>query len=235
MIVGHLEDGGELQMLKVVGVNGAHLEAAQVNGATYPVEWVTIANPLPGQRRAVHRYARATTRRSEFVGNQGRAAGAAGFSRLRARSTPATRSTSRRPRAVAPPRPGRKPSPATATAQARCGRTVLARTLTCHYQSPGHRHARTARQHHRPQQPRHDRVVRGRPGRQLHSWPHPQRGDVRHRGEPSQAQRRVRSRLAYGEEFAGATFSPDGDTLFVNIQASQGITFAIWGPWGRVL
>jgi secreted PhoX family phosphatase len=31
-------------------------------------------------------------------------------------------------------------------------------------------------------------------------------------------------------EFAGATFSPDGETLFVNIQ-SPGITFAIWGPW----
>lgn len=31
-------------------------------------------------------------------------------------------------------------------------------------------------------------------------------------------------------EFAGATFSPDGDTLFVNIQ-TPGITFAIWGPW----
>jgi secreted PhoX family phosphatase len=33
-----------------------------------------------------------------------------------------------------------------------------------------------------------------------------------------------------GSEFAGATFSPDGETLFVNIQ-SPGITFAIWGPW----
>jgi secreted PhoX family phosphatase len=31
-------------------------------------------------------------------------------------------------------------------------------------------------------------------------------------------------------EFAGATFSPDGETLFVNIQ-SPGITFAISGPW----
>ncbi len=31
-------------------------------------------------------------------------------------------------------------------------------------------------------------------------------------------------------EFAGATFSPDGSTLFVNIQ-TPGITFAIWGPW----
>jgi len=33
-----------------------------------------------------------------------------------------------------------------------------------------------------------------------------------------------------GSEFAGATFSPDGTTLFVNIQA-QGLTLAITGPW----
>jgi uncharacterized protein len=32
------------------------------------------------------------------------------------------------------------------------------------------------------------------------------------------------------EEFAGATFSPDGRTLFVNLQ-SPGLTYAIWGPW----
>ena len=43
-------------------------------------------------------------------------------------------------------------------------------------------------------------------------------------------------------EWAGATFSPDGETLFVNIQgetgssegeADLGMTFAIWGPWER--
>ena len=38
-------------------------------------------------------------------------------------------------------------------------------------------------------------------------------------GEPSMA------------EFAGATFSPDGRTLFVNLQRDPGATFAIWGPW----
>lgn len=34
-----------------------------------------------------------------------------------------------------------------------------------------------------------------------------------------------------GREFAGATYSPDGRWLFVNIQ-TPGITFAITGPWG---
>jgi secreted PhoX family phosphatase len=40
--------------------------------------------------------------------------------------------------------------------------------------------------------------------------------------------------LATMREFAGATFSPDGETLFVNIQGdvtNQGMTLAIWGPW----
>ena len=39
------------------------------------------------------------------------------------------------------------------------------------------------------------------------------------------------------DEFAGPTFSPNGNTLFVNIQLSSGlgggITFAIWGPGAR--
>jgi secreted PhoX family phosphatase len=35
-----------------------------------------------------------------------------------------------------------------------------------------------------------------------------------------------------GSEFAGATYSPDGHWLFVNIQ-TPGITFAITGPWGK--
>ena len=48
-----------------------------------------------------------------------------------------------------------------------------------------------------------------------------------------------------GSEFAGATFSPDGHTLYVNIQgetegvatapgvAGTGVTLAIWGPWAK--
>lgn len=38
--------------------------------------------------------------------------------------------------------------------------------------------------------------------------------------------------IANDSEFAGATFSPDGQTLFVNVQAA-GQTLAIWGPWSK--
>ncbi len=33
-------------------------------------------------------------------------------------------------------------------------------------------------------------------------------------------------------ELAGVTFSPDGSTLFVNVQ-HEGVTLAITGPWHR--
>jgi uncharacterized protein len=35
-----------------------------------------------------------------------------------------------------------------------------------------------------------------------------------------------------GREFGGACFDAAGEVLFVNMQ-SPGITYAIWGPWGR--
>jgi len=38
----------------------------------------------------------------------------------------------------------------------------------------------------------------------------------------------------FNDEFAGSTFSRDGETLFVNVQASAGMSFAIWGPWTRL-
>ena len=39
--------------------------------------------------------------------------------------------------------------------------------------------------------------------------------------------------VGYETEFAGATFSPSGKTLFVNIQGA-GLTLAITGPWSKV-
>ncbi len=43
---------------------------------------------------------------------------------------------------------------------------------------------------------------------------------------------RFATNVLNGSEFAGACFSPDGKTMFVNIQ-TPGITLAIWGPWTR--
>ena len=37
------------------------------------------------------------------------------------------------------------------------------------------------------------------------------------------------------DEFAGICFSPDGRTMFVNIQASNGLTFIIWREDDEVL
>jgi secreted PhoX family phosphatase len=39
--------------------------------------------------------------------------------------------------------------------------------------------------------------------------------------------------LGSRSEFAGATFSPDGETLFFNIQRDPGATFALRGPWAQ--
>ena len=37
-----------------------------------------------------------------------------------------------------------------------------------------------------------------------------------------------------GDEFAGATFSPGGETLLRQHPGIQGMSFAIWGPWERL-
>jgi secreted PhoX family phosphatase len=43
----------------------------------------------------------------------------------------------------------------------------------------------------------------------------------------------ARNVMEGNSEFCGAVFSPDGRTLFVNIQ-NPGVTYAITGPWSRI-
>jgi secreted PhoX family phosphatase len=235
MRVGGLEDGGVLQMLRVVGTPNAHLEATQINGATYRVDWVDIADPdptfpyTPGQP--------APTLNNDaivYVGNQGRAQGAAHFSRLEGAAYTDGKIffTSTQGGGDAEVGPDTVGGYGNGFGQV-WSYDPRRKCLTCEFQSPGSETLElpdniTSRNDHGTvvlcEDGPVDNYIRGLSGRG-------QLFDIALnrlvRNAPPNAPR-------WAEEFAGATFSADGDTLFVNIQASQAITFAIWGPWGRL-
>jgi len=255
MLVGHLEDGGRLEMLKVVGVDNAHLEGHQANGATYAVEWVEIDDPFPGtdgtfgpvpdgqggERRIYNDEA------IHFVSDQGRAQGAAGFSRLEG-------ATYTRGEVYFTATQGG--GTAEVVVQDDVGGygngfgqvwsyNPMTSVLTCRYQAPNANVLElpdniTAKSNSGTVILCEDGA--SVPGQANHLYTNYIRGLTRqpelfdialnrlHRnGQP-----RSDATARYNEEFAGATFGPGTDTLFVNIQASAGITFAIWGPWGRL-
>jgi secreted PhoX family phosphatase len=233
MKTGRLADGGRLQTLRVVGQPNAHLEGNQANGATYDVDWVDIADPnptfpyTPGQP--------APTSNDDaigYVGNQGRAQGAAGFSRLEG----ATLSKGLVYFDATQGGGAVEPGPQPITGYGNGNGQIWAydpeeQTLRCVFQSPG-------------------AAVLDLPDNLTHSARgtivicEDGSGDNYLRGLSRDGEvfdialNRLRNGLTgaprFADEFAGATFSPDGHTLFVNIQASQGISFAIWGPWGRI-
>ena len=83
MVAGRLDNHGALEMLAVAEKPRLHLEGAQEQGATYDVEWVEIDKP--DFQFDYEKGEEAETPNDEaivYVGNQGRAKGAAYFSRL---------------------------------------------------------------------------------------------------------------------------------------------------------
>jgi uncharacterized protein len=230
MEAGRLEDGGQLQMLAVVGMPNANLAAAQRQRATYEVTWVDIAEP-----DKIHPAGTTNNDAINFVGNQGRAQGAAWFSRIEGcvydRGTVYFCCT----QGGGPAEAG--PSDTVSGFGNGNGQIWAYRigeqTLQLIYESPGSGTLDLP-----------DNVaVRG--GRGTLVLCEDGTGDNYLRGLNRGSRifdialNRLHRNSApfaprYGEEFAGATFSPDGDTLFVNIQASQGISFAIWGPWQQL-
>lgn len=216
---GSIADGGRLQMLKVKGVDNADLSLGQAPGATYGVEWVDIDDPDPT-------FAPGTTNDEAIVGvgDQGRAKGAAIFSRLEGAyydggnvyfvstqggataagdSNPLGFGDGRGQVWVYKPGPDRLSlayeSPGSATLDLPDNVVVSTRgsLVLCEDGSE-------------------DNFLRGltRDGQLF---------DFARNADPSQV----------GQEFAGATFSHDGSTLFVNIQSSSGYSIAIWGPWQK--
>jgi secreted PhoX family phosphatase len=235
MTSGSLANGGELQMLKVAGVTNAHLEAGQAIGATYPVEWVTIDDPNPTFPYTPGQPAPTTNDTAlQYVGNQGRTQGAAHFSRLE--GAVFTRGeiyfTSTQGGGAAETGPELISGYGNGAGQV-WSYDPSSSTLTCRYQSPG----TTTLELPDNITARNDRgtivICEDGPADNY------VRGLTRDATLFDIALNRLRANnppnaTRFGEEFAGATFSPDGGTLFVNIQASQGVTFAIWGPWGRL-
>ncbi|EAP98287.1 hypothetical protein JNB_15023 [Janibacter sp. HTCC2649] len=229
---GHLDNDGTLQMLAIKGQPNAHLEGHQNKGVVYDVEWVDIADPDPTFAPGPGGALPSNDSCLQAVGNQGRALGAAGFSRLEGQifDNGVVYFTS---------------------TQAGGAQETGDELINGYGNGFGQVWAYDTRSQKL-------RLVYQSPGKQTFDFP--DNITVSNRGtlvvcEDSNQDNYVRGLSRggqlwdialnraesartglprYDDEFAGSTFSPDGQTLFVNIQASAGMTFAIWGPWERI-
>ena len=224
-------------MLRVKGVTNAHLEGNQVAGTEYDVDWVEIDDPVRvvpvhsrGQPAPTSNDDALTARRQPGLGaGRGVLLPARGPG-LRARASIFFTST----------QGGGAAEPGT-TAATRAGfgngsGQVWAydpkrQKLRVVYQSPD-RATLDFPDNITTSQPRHAGGLRGQQSATTSSADCPRTGDLW-----DIALNRLTSSTGddrSNDEFAGSTFSPDGQTLFVNIQASRGMTFAIWGPWESI-
>ncbi len=212
---GRVEDGGELEMLKVKKVDNADLSGAIPIGTEFRVDWVDIDDPDPT-------VAPGTTNAQALVavGDQGRAKGAAIFSRLEGAYTAADGTiffTSTQGGTDA----------GTTTGFGRGRGQVWAfddrgDRLRLVYESPGEATLDLP-----------DNVVISPAGTLVLCEDGSRDNFLRGLtcdGEIFDFARNA-DVTQVGQEFAGATFSADGATLFVNIQSSSGYSVAIWGPW----
>jgi len=234
METGKLDNEGVLEMLAIKNKPNKHLEGRQQRGRTYKVEWVPIEEPdflfpyTPGQT--------ATTANDEaivYVGNQGRAHGAALFSRLEGQVYEDGVIYFTSTQGGGEPESGVKAGDGNGYGNGFgqvWGYDPRSETLTCVYQSPDQDTLDFP-----------DNVTASPRGTLVlcedSAGDNYLRGLTRNGKLWDIALNRLTSSTGtprYGDEFAGSTFSPDGHTLFVNIQASRGLTFAIWGPWRSI-
>jgi secreted PhoX family phosphatase len=222
-----LDNDGTLEMLAVAGSPNAHLEGAQQQGQAYDVAWVPIADPDPT-------FPAGTTNDEAIraVGDQGRALGAALFSRCEGQvfSDGVVYFTATQGGGPVEAEEGPHGSGfGNGTGQVWAYDT-RAMTLTCVFQSPDDDVLDFP-----------DNITTSRDGTLVIC--EDSGGDNFVRGLTQDGElfdialNRLRSSSGsprFGDEFAGSTFSPDGHTLFLNIQASAGMTFAVWGPWRSI-
>ncbi len=230
---GRIENKGRLQMLAVRGIPNADLAAQQPDGATYDIEWVDIDDPDPTFPYTPGQVAPTTNDEAlQHVGRQGREQGAAGFSRLEGAYYDKGVVYFTSTQGGGAPETGPTPIPdgwGNGAGQV-WGYHIASGKLRLIYQSPG-----------RDVLDLPDNVTVSPRGTIVLCEDNTEdnylRGPTKNGKLFDIALNRLRSGTGAdrsGDEFAGATFSPDGHTLFVNIQASRGMTFAIWGPWHKI-
>jgi secreted PhoX family phosphatase len=238
METGFLDNEGQLQMLAVKGQPNAHLEARQPLRATYSVEWVDIDDPDPTMPAG-------TTNDQALVkvGDQGRAQGAALFSRLEGQVYDEnivyfTSTQGGGPAEQDWGAPDDDDDNSTGFGKGNgqvWAYNTRSQKLQILFQGPLDR-AEADLTFDFP-----DNITTSAAGTLVVCEDNVGANYMRGLSRGGQLWNIALNRLVsstgtprFGDEFAGSTFSPDGHTLFVNIQASRGMTFAIWGPWDSI-
>lgn len=243
MQTGRLDNEGRLQMLAVKGMPNVHLEARQRTRATYDVEWVDIDDPNPTFPYTPGQVAPTTNDAALVaVGAQGRAQGAALFSRLEGQVYDDNVVYFTSTQGGGPAEDDTDDDNANGFGRGN-GQVwayhCRAQKLQVLFQAP----VDDAEANLRFDFP--DNITTSARGTLVVCEDSSIDNYIRGLSRGGQlwdiALNRLRSQIStppgasrFGDEFAGSTFSPDGHTLFVNIQASRGLTFAIWGPWERI-
>ncbi|MBA2464033.1 MAG: DUF839 domain-containing protein [Nocardioidaceae bacterium] len=232
MKINKLHNKGRLEMLSVTGRPNAHLEGHHDRGTTFDVTWVPIADPdpsfpyTPGQTAPTSNNTALT-----FVSSQGWAQGAAYFSRLEGQVYEDGVVFFTSTQGGGAPEAGNHDPAGFGNGFGQVwAYDTRAETLTMVYESASREVLDfpdniTSREGTLVlcEDGNDDNYVRGLlPNGTLVNlaWNQLHVNTTRDRTD---------------DEFAGSTFSPDGETLFVNIQASKGISFAIWGPWDTLI
>jgi secreted PhoX family phosphatase len=233
MKTGRLDNRGRLQMLAVRKSPNIHLEGNQVRGTTYDVKWVDIDDPAPDFTGKVPQTT--NDEATVYVPNQGWEQGAAYFSRLEGAIYDdgviyfSSTQGGGAPETTLGPHAVDGFGNGFGQIWAYYPKWNALRVV---YQSPGPDTLDFP-----------DNVTTSKRGTLVvcedHNNDNYLRGLTRKGHLFPIALNRLRSQLGtkptrYGDEFAGSTFSPDGHTLFVNIQAGAGMTFAIWGNWPKI-
>ncbi len=233
MKTGRLDNEGRLQMLAVDGQPNLDLAAEQPRGATYKVHWVDIEDPAPSFPYVPGETAPTSNNDAiSYVGKQGFAKGGAYFSRLEGSKYDkgivyfcATQGGGPAEASFGPIADGYGNGSGQVWAY-----HTNSEKLELVFESPN-----------RETLDFPDNVTTSKRGTLILCEDNTEdnylRGLSRNGRLWDIALNRIKSRTGVdrsGDEFAGTTFSADGETLYVNIQASAGMSFAIWGPWARI-